>query len=463
MVTGGYFSPRPVGVKYPACSRRCSTFSRGDNGEEVPFGITCDLNHGTCDESETVSRGICQCARFYFRDPASGIDCALNKPPSGNGSAETTFALYNVSNSISDTSGKYDIAFPANSFPDGFAASVTMDVYLSSDITVVAAALEAGVTAKTDLINMGPEGTVFKTPVTLTMSAGAGTSPAVGKRMSILYYNKASLQWEEVTEGRNYDAATGKISCQIEHFSMYVGAEVNDTTPTPAPTPPSPPAPPPAPAPPPVAIGPVEGTQAPTGTPPPAEEEGGSPLGAIVGAVVAVLVLGGGAGFYFYTRGRATAPIVPLRTGGDGLEEPLIEAQISADQAATGVDAFVAEAASPARNLPVEGVPAAVEPGEPEPASAEPVPEAAMDEGMPGTASTAQTSGANFGTLNAVMDEDGYNDTPTASRVERNGVGFGHGFGGQHAPGAVADDSSDSDIVVAFVPDIESDDSNEIQ
>ena len=86
-----------------------------------------------------------------------------------------------------------------------------------------------------------------------------------------------------------------------------------------------------------------------------------------------------------------------------------------------------------------------------------------MDEGVPGTASTAQTSGANFGGgLNIVNDDEG-DDTPVGSTVITSGAGFGNHEGSFLQSEAGQEDSSDSDIVVAFVPDIESDDSNEIQ
>jgi hypothetical protein len=140
-------------------------------------------------------------------------------------------------------------------------------------------------------------------------------------------------------------------------------------------------------------------------------------VGAIVGAIVGILVIGGAvAGYFWWKKNRSAAPIVPLRTGEDGLEEPLLVAQPSENQAATGVSEFVAEAAlagdaaatgwaaAPvaAAPEPVAAVVAAVIPGEPvpivaEPAAEEPLPHAAVDDGVPGTASTGLIAGANFG------------------------------------------------------------------
>ncbi len=171
-------------------------------------------------------------------------------------------------------------------------------------------------------------------------------------------------------------------------------------------------------------------------------------MGAIVGAIVGILVIGGAvAGYFWWKKNRVTAPIVPLRTGADGLEEPLLVAQPSENQAATGVSEFVAEAqpvaASPparAAAAPVAAVVAAAVPGEPvplvaEPAAAEPLPQAAVDDGVPGTASTGLIAGAHFG--------GGLNVLPTEG------------------------DSSDAtgpDVVVAFdLADIETDDSHDVR
>jgi len=98
------------------------------------------------------------------------------------------------------------------------------------------------------------------------------------------------------------------------------------------------------------------------------------------------------------------------------------------------------------------------------------MPGAALDEQVPGSASTAQTSGANFGGLfGAVnddeiegLDDDGFAATDT---VLTSGAHFGgrHGLPSENT-GRALSNGADADVVVAFdATDIESDNSNEIQ
>ena len=185
------------------------------------------------------------------------------------------------------------------------------------------------------------------------------------------------------------------------------------------------------------------------------------------------VILGGGYVFFIWYKRRTSAPIVPLRTGADGLEEPLLVAEVAEDQVATGVESFVAvaEAApSSAKTATMVAVPAAVAPGEPEPVVAEPastqepLPASALNELADGLASTGLASGANFSFasganfganfLGAVNDEEGSNIVD----------GIAGSSGDVDSRALHEGDVSDPYIVVGFEAiDIEFDHSNELQ
>jgi cysteine-rich repeat protein len=457
VIAAKYYSP----LGSDKCSRYCSTTLAGPF-VSFPEGFTSSSSlssfsgggrtcwRGTCETADSKEQGFCRCERYWFR-----ADCNTNVEPD---KGKTTATLLNITQdqTVVAPSG-IQVFFPANSLANSI--TVNLDVYSRALLSDISGALAAGVTPVTDIVNLGPEGTSFARPITFTLPTS--DSPAPGKQFVINYLNKDNGQWEQIATTH----VSGKMTCQLEHFSTYIGLEV-DMPPAPPAPPPPPPAPPPPPPPPAVVVEPPA-SPPPVGTPPPPPPppaSSSSPVGAIVGGVVGgLLLIAAGVAGYFYWKGRATAPIVPLRTGADGLEEPLIVAQPAQDQAATGVSEFVAEAeavAAPAEAAPVAAVAAEAAPEEPapvvaEPAAAEPLPEAAVDDGVPGTASTGLIAGANFGGgLNVISG--GLSDDEYASDA---GVVVASSAGGSDGS-----DATDPDIVVAFDPaDIDTDDSSEVQ
>jgi len=413
IVVAKYYTPvGDLTVEYPECSRYCSTAQAGpftsfpgDSTAGAIIDKTCFS--GTCNSADTKDKGFCLCNRYYFR-----ADCNTYIPPD-LGTYQKLLTNTSIDQTFASATGRSTVFFPANSLPAGFTAY--MDVYSLAKLPDIASGLATGTLPFSDIVSLGPEGTTFSQPVALTLMIAAGSEPAAGRRFSINYFNKDRALWEEITTV--HDKATGAMTCELEHFSVYavLDVEVTHPPPPPPPRPPPPPPPPPAPpSPPPTIVVEEEPTAvpAPVKAPAPAPvsapaEEGGSGLGAIIGGVVAALViLGGGYVFFIWYKRRPSAPIVPLRTGADGLEEPLLVAEVAEDQVATGVDSFVAVAeASPssAETATMVAVPAAVAPGEPEPVVAEAAPSeeplsgSALDELAGGSASTGLASGANFG------------------------------------------------------------------
>jgi hypothetical protein len=130
-----------------------------------------------------------------------------------------------------------------------------------------------------------PNGATFNPPITLTLKYDKGLLPAGvdASKLVIAFYNTATSKWE-VVSGSAVDTVKGTITVQISHFTMfavYAAAPAGTPTPTIAPTPTK--------------------TIAPTPTPTPAAG-GGTNIGVIIGPIIAVIVIGAVA-FWFW-RGR---------------------------------------------------------------------------------------------------------------------------------------------------------------
>ena len=132
-----------------------------------------------------------------------------------------------------------------------------------------------------------PDGATFNPPITLTLKYDKGLLPAGvdASKLVIAFYNTATSKWE-VVSGSAVDTVKGTITVQISHFTMFaVYAAAPAGTPTPTKT---------------IAPTPTK-TIAPTPTPTPAAG-GGTNIGVIIGPIIAVIVIGAVA-FWFW-RGR---------------------------------------------------------------------------------------------------------------------------------------------------------------
>jgi len=132
-----------------------------------------------------------------------------------------------------------------------------------------------------------PTGATFSPPITLTLKYDPGLVPAGvdESKLVIAFYNTATSKWE-VVPGSVVDTVNHTISAQISHFTLFTvyGADPAATpTPTVAPTPTIAPTP----------------TSTPVSTPP---QVSWSIVGAAIGGMIAVLLLG--AALLFVLRRR---------------------------------------------------------------------------------------------------------------------------------------------------------------
>jgi len=112
---------------------------------------------------------------------------------------------------------------------------VTLSIPAQSTVTTITArtlttSTPAGVTPLTDVFNLGPNGTNFSAPLTLTFKTPGNPTGA-----KIRYWDGSS--WREVSGGNyTYDVPNQMVSYDnITHFSYYTVTNNNDTTPPSAP------------------------------------------------------------------------------------------------------------------------------------------------------------------------------------------------------------------------------------
>ena len=111
---------------------------------------------------------------------------------------------------VNAAQGAVALAIPAGALPAAVALTVAPAEASGGEQAVAGA-----------LYKFGPEGTQFAQPVTLALSYDPAKLPAgvPTAALRIGYYTDAG--WEPVLEGATIDAASGKISAQIRHFSTY--------------------------------------------------------------------------------------------------------------------------------------------------------------------------------------------------------------------------------------------------
>ena len=112
---------------------------------------------------------------------------------------------------VSAAQGAVALAIPAGALPAAVAVTVAPSQTSANSEQAVAGAL----------YDFGPEGTQFAQPVTLALTYDPAKLPAgvPASALRVGYYTEAG--WEPMLEGATLDAATGKVSAQIRHFSTY--------------------------------------------------------------------------------------------------------------------------------------------------------------------------------------------------------------------------------------------------
>ena len=112
---------------------------------------------------------------------------------------------------VSAAQGAVALAVPAGALPAAVALTVAPAETSGAGEQAVAGAL----------YKFGPEGTQFAQPVTLALSYDAAKLPAGVPASALRIGYLTDAGWEPMLDGATIDAATGKISAQIRHFSTY--------------------------------------------------------------------------------------------------------------------------------------------------------------------------------------------------------------------------------------------------
>jgi len=174
---------------------------------------TCS-GHGTC-RALDASQG-CACDTHYF-----GANCGSYYAPK----ATTQSVVDTAGGSVALASG-HGVELPA--------AALSSNVAISVSAYSASAQPPSGTCAScshvSDVLDLGPDGTTFTTPVTVKFSIGAGTTPA-GKQVHVHTYDTATQSWEPLTASTTIvtDASGNRVaSCTTTHFSLY-SAMLRDT------------------------------------------------------------------------------------------------------------------------------------------------------------------------------------------------------------------------------------------
>jgi len=76
-----------------------------------------------------------------------------------------------IPQTFTSATGRSNVFFPANSLPAGFTAYI--DVYSLAKLPDIASGLATGTLPLSNIVNLGPEGTIFSQAVALIIAAGS--------------------------------------------------------------------------------------------------------------------------------------------------------------------------------------------------------------------------------------------------------------------------------------------------